>query len=466
MNFSAESALHNAVRRRVPLGVLKLLIRACPEALSQQGKDGETPLHIALDRHDGLSDPDLIQLLASPEAVRVGDGYDRLPLHLVCRNGNLYSVGRVDFQVVKMLVDLFPESIVFKSNDCVTPFHLACSFAGPESAPAIGYMIQKYPECVMALDGDGNTPLHKAFQHTHINNLFIIRMLATVYPKGASVARAKDGFVPIHVACGSSYYAGRNYERLRYLVKTFPDTVALLDHDGCTPLHLLCKNPADDIKNRTKDDLVIIGLMCNEKPEVLRVADKDGHTPLHLACASNADDSIIRCLVQACPHVLEPSNGNTSVATPLHLACDCTYPSLSQIKLLSISEMAVKARNDKGETPLHLLCKNGAPSFCPEVLLDKYPDLIHERDNEGRTVLFVAIDAWRKQKSIYLSEIEEVRYEKLTQCLLDAFRGAACVADNHGVSPFMVAVAGDLSLNLIFQLISVDPIAILEALGG
>ena len=51
------------------------------------------------------------------------------------------------------------------------------------------------------------------------------------------------------------------------------------------------------------------------------------------------------------------------------------------------------------------------------------------------------------------------QYDETVQCLLEAFPGGAFVADYDGVSPLMVAAKRNVSLNVIFQLVTVDPIA-------
>jgi hypothetical protein len=48
------------------------------------------------------------------------------------------------------------------------------------------------------------------------------------------------------------------------------------------------------------------------------------------------------------------------------------------------------------------------------------------------------------------------QYEETIQCLLEAFPGGACLVDDAEVSPLMLACEADL--NLIYKLVSVNPI--------
>lgn len=51
-------------------------------------------------------------------------------------------------------------------------------------------------------------------------------------------------------------------------------------------------------------------------------------------------------------------------------------------------------------------------------------------------------------------------------CLLEVFPGGVRVADKDGVTPLELACEKDLCLNLIYQLVRVDPIMNLRRIGG
>lgn len=477
-----ELPLHFAVKNGAPLAVVKLLVQSYP-ALLQRGNEGRTPLHEALVRSDGVVDRDLIELLASPEVVRMEDGSGKIPLHLLC--GYRYRTAELDLNVVRLLVDLDPETLLIPLKNGCIPLHSACSlYAKPESLPAIRYMIERCPGSVMTLNGNGETSLHMALKYRHgesvVDILPTVQLLTGTYPEGASVARMKDGFIPLHVACAGS--GNGTFQRVHFLAEAFPGSVTRTDRAGRTPLHQLCYHNG----YRNSNQLQTIEYIANKNPELLRWRDNAGHTPLHLACIGQAGDEIIRFLVNKCPEALTISD-ETGVNTPLHLACDMPYPVLSILELLSVSETAVKARNGNGQTPLHLLSARGNSRDCLMVLLNAYPGLVCERDNVGRIALHVAIDGWRKESERLAlldedadddsyesynslsdygdegSDVEpegpvESRYDETVQCLLEIYPEGIAVVDNDGVSPLMAAAMSDLSLDLIFRLVSVNPI--------
>jgi ankyrin repeat protein len=435
---------------------------------------------VALHHHNRAVDPGLIELLTTPEIVRMRDKSGRSPLHILCR----YSYRRqvLDVEAVRLLVDLYPENLrdVDVNNDGRIPFHEACLVATRESMPAMRYMIERFPESIMTLTDKGETGLHIALGNTRfygeevIDTVPIVELFAEVSPEAFNVACTVYGFIPLHVACMS--YADDQYDLVRNLVEAFPEGLNRLDNYGRTPLHVLCMHTCG-----VNDLVKTIEYMLSKNPELLRLSDNAGHTPLHLAVKGRADDEFIRHLAYKCPEVMEPPNEGRP-DTPLHLACDQSDPRLSIIEfLLSFSERAATAKNAKGQTPLHLLSANGAPRDCLMALLESSPGLAQESDNNGRIALRTAIDGMRL-KYERLSEDRDMydvfdmneeyrnaqnrvrRYDDTIRCLLEAFPEGVSMVDNDGMSPLMAAAEADLSLDFIFELVSADPIACLGLL--
>jgi len=204
--------------------------------------------------------------------------------------------------------------------------------------------------------------------------------------------------------------------------------------------------------------------LIDSYPQALKITNASGDTPLHAACChyytNNVD--LIRFLVEKCPEVLESDYVN---GTPLHTICrgndgNLKKDRLDYLRVLAISEKAVKAKNKYGQSALHVLCRdgNGCTGDEIQVLLDKCPELPTVKDNQGRTPLHMAV-----QGSVLT---RASRYAETVECLLESFPGSVQVADNGGMTPLELACARNADLTVIYQLVSVNPISTLGLESG
>lgn len=123
-----------------------------------------------------------------------------------------------------------------------------------------------------------------------------------------------------------------------------------------------------------------------------------------------------------------------------------------------VEEETVSLKDDLGQTPLHALCSRGANASALQMLLEKSSSSSCEVDNEGRIPLHCALDR-PSYDSYYYTD------EKIVYCLLEAFPLGAYAADNNGVTPLQIAHENDVHLGIIYNLVKVDPIKSLFALG-
>lgn len=100
------------------------LLEAYPEGAYQTSLNGRLPLHYIF-QGGKLLEKKNIQLLLKyfPDSVRFQDKFDRLPLHCACLCG-------VSLDIIKMLINDFPQSIYFKTRKGNDP--IACANGLPD----------------------------------------------------------------------------------------------------------------------------------------------------------------------------------------------------------------------------------------------------------------------------------------------------------------------------------------------
>ena len=101
------------------------------------------------------------------------------------------------------------------------------------------------------------------------------------------------------------------------------------------------------------------------------------------------------------------------------------------MKIMAISEKAVKVKDDLGRTPLHWLAFSGGVT--PEslqVLVDKCPDLLLITNNNGRIPLHAALEGYFVSHTSTLAH-----YHQTVTCLLESCPSGVHVRDNEGMTP-------------------------------
>jgi ankyrin repeat protein len=135
--------LHHAVEGRNELAVVKFLAKEEPEALQKKDNRGRVPLHFAA--HVGTLA--VVQFLAEASASTLREKMDdgRLPLHLAARH-------RMGLDVVKLLVNKWPDAIFVKDASGRTPFDAARS--GNKMANALWLAERTTELCMCAVCHD------------------------------------------------------------------------------------------------------------------------------------------------------------------------------------------------------------------------------------------------------------------------------------------------------------------------
>ena len=139
--------LHHALKDKVPLGSIKLLLEGNPSAIRVNSNNGALPLHIACQ----FSSVKVVRFLVEIDSVPVGrlDMNNDSVLHYACRGRNL---GVIKY-LVKNHVSLISSTEVNKKGEL--PIHLLCK-AGKSRKDSTLYvetiwlMLLANPEALMS----------------------------------------------------------------------------------------------------------------------------------------------------------------------------------------------------------------------------------------------------------------------------------------------------------------------------
>jgi ankyrin repeat protein len=205
------SALHYAAERDID--AVKLLLEYGADVKEKDFSE-ETPLHWAAEK--GKADVVRLLLEVWPEGIREknADGYT--PLH------SAVSWGKTD--VVGLLLELWPEGTGEKNRDGHTPLHLA---AFGEDADLVRLLLERGPEATREKNLEGDTPLHLA---AHSGEVEVVKLLLERWPE-AMREKDLDGDTPLHLAALQG-----NIDAMRLLVERWPEGKRALNGLGQTPL--------------------------------------------------------------------------------------------------------------------------------------------------------------------------------------------------------------------------------------
>eukprot|EP00571_Detonula_confervacea_P009334 CAMPEP_0172323668 /NCGR_PEP_ID=MMETSP1058-20130122/49364_1 /TAXON_ID=83371 /ORGANISM="Detonula confervacea, Strain CCMP 353" /LENGTH=667 /DNA_ID=CAMNT_0013039733 /DNA_START=111 /DNA_END=2114 /DNA_ORIENTATION=- len=303
----AGCPLHFYINSNCNMEVIKLLVDACPVALTIGG-DNMTPLHLILhERIDTVKKIDVVKFLveSDPSVLRMRDIFARTPIHLACMDK--YAT----VEVVKYLHEMWPDSINTPDNDGLILLHYFClkdtfSLRSMRIKESLNLAILKY-----LLDAAPETVRERCFMNE----------------------------LPIHIAARH-----QSPEFCKLLVEYFPGSEREVDEFGHLPLSKAC---VEGCLDTVKYFLTIY-------PASLSMAI-NGMIPLHATIDSESSDrtEIIQYLLE-----LDPSSASTKafgMTLPLHLAC-VKYQHVEAVKMLvDLHPEAVMATNSSGKNALALV---------------------------------------------------------------------------------------------------------------
>ncbi len=156
----------------------------------------------------------------------------RIPLHLALRE-------KTSFDVINMLLKVYPKAAELKDEDTNLPLHIAIQTAA--SNDVIKMLLEAYPKVAMVQDHWGCLPLCHAVHLGAPSD--VIDLLFKAYPHAANVQDI-DGCLPLHVAC-EFFDISLDLEVLNIIVSTHPEGIAAKDENDKLPSDLLvnCTEP-------------------------------------------------------------------------------------------------------------------------------------------------------------------------------------------------------------------------------
>ncbi|CAJ1966706.1 unnamed protein product [Cylindrotheca closterium] len=158
-----KTLLHKCVENYChEVDLIRELILAYPEALEMTDAMGYLPLHRALKRHRKTHVPslELIELLVknAPNTIQAVALDGSLPLHLAAEHNT-----RASLEIVRYLVDAFPESTLRRDYQGLYPLHRALATDRP-SAKVVECIASSFPQLLSMEDNGGLLPLHRALK--------------------------------------------------------------------------------------------------------------------------------------------------------------------------------------------------------------------------------------------------------------------------------------------------------------
>ncbi|XP_038664399.1 transient receptor potential cation channel subfamily A member 1b [Scyliorhinus canicula] len=348
------------------------------------------------------------------------------PLHLALLGGKI--------ETIQICIDSGAKIDFPEQKDKSTALHFACMQGAIE---AVKLMLSKYKgenDILHLLDGNRQTPLHKAatFDHSELVEYLI--------DQGTDMNMV-DSECRTPLLWAASHGAWNTVE----ILVTRGANINLKNSVECNFLHLTVLQPKG-LTNLSEEILQSV-----EVQELVNDREIDGCTPLHYVCRQGLTDSVAKMLtLKASPH-LKTLDKKSS----LHFAAG--YGRLNTCKLLLQNINKAKLLNEgdaKGMTPLHLAVQNGHTKVV-QLLLRKGALLM--RDYKCWTSLHYAASGGFTQTMEVLLETNITLLDRVDEtgntalhlaareghseavCLLLA-RGAAITLNNNEASFFHEAI--------------------------
>jgi ankyrin repeat protein len=394
----------------------------------------ETPLHVSAAK----APPRLLLLLL--ELVVLADAQDFLllqnahgntPLHLACLNVQGTENARLEYNALKSCAMLAPQALSRQNHSGDTPMHLltdsqafaSCEDFAFEAAAeqTLTCLLHLAPETATLQNEHGLTLLHVSIAN-QAHELVVVQLLQEA-PEAAKISDSR-GMLPLHYV--AAFCSGETpWTWTAELIKAHPESIRARTLDGDTPLHLLMTNASAYIKedsfldrNTSQLARLLVGSLptVNEEKHVvtekeltkifpIAMYNHEGLTPLHASALFEAPSSLVRLLLEHHPEVAEWLTKLTTPcgATPVHLACRSSRPSVELILVLATFE-ACAVIDAQGRTPLAVAltpCKGTrVTSAVVKTLCQAYAPAVTLWTNDGLLSVHCALQNHRRIRHI------------------------------------------------------------------
>jgi hypothetical protein len=216
--------------------VIKFVAELCGmDILKVTNVNGHTPLNLVC-MHEDVS-CEVIEALTvpCPEAVQIADNQGRTPLHKACWSG-------ASVQVVRLLISKFRGALSMKTVGGDTPLFIACSRGSvdrPDEAvnfEVVKLLFESYPDALYIGDNDGFIPLHNEFKNDEASQQ-VVRLLVDRGGVKALGMLDNDGCPPLLVACQEGYPE----DIIQLMIAVYPKALQIVNKFGVTALNFACQ---------------------------------------------------------------------------------------------------------------------------------------------------------------------------------------------------------------------------------
>ena len=320
------------------------------ELMDTQGpRREETPLRILSSRSQTPSHIIAALCQLGPEAARLADSRDRLPLHWACR---VRPTNDKDSErVLRILATCYPEGLLHRDDGGRTPLHyLFWYHASTRTTRIVEVFLQTLPRAAFVglkqppeNNNNSTLPPLPEIPSPNMNSDAIEKI-----PCHAGIVHdSRNGCLPLHYAV----MEGAPRDVIKQLLLAYPQSKMIGDRKGRTALawYLGAGELGDKVSPvcgekpdpnaipwwKQKISVNIANLLLNSK--VARTGDDTGRYPLHWACHMLARQ-----------HYQGPDADTTTV--------DTARLSLKIVQLLLDNHVeALTTQDNAGNTPLHVL---------------------------------------------------------------------------------------------------------------
>jgi len=350
--WNGQTLLHKAVDA-YPLEVdfLSVLITAFPEALSTQDESGDLPMHLLLSSSQWKKFQDvkeMIQmcLMEYPEAIVHQNSKGQLPLHLACNRTK-------SAELVKFLMDCFPDSCHYKDGDGKFPLNIALDVVDPE-VDVLQMLINKQPVLLSMADEHGCLPVHKMLHRAgNSEKACYSRIIEVVLNGFEGSLRIQDGdkMTPLMLACTADSHLSIVYS----LVRKWPEQITMNRAPTIFTDSFNGELLYSSLASNSRITVVEVQQWIRRNPNLLLSADSHGRIPIHYAVLSQSKEAFDIAQFLLANHQEEQlRKEDVDGRLPLHIASACWWVSHDILQLLIDAYPAGLLHKDKdGRLPWH-----------------------------------------------------------------------------------------------------------------